>query len=75
MGFEKSVLGESVYRQDINFLPKVQLFREGHKTLCHPPYGFDIYLVNFKTIKRMTQIFVAFSEKLNFSRINFKHLT
>ena len=38
---------------------KVQLFWEGHKNLRHPPYGFDIYLVNVK-------IFVAFSEKLNF---------
>ena len=32
----------------------------------HPPYGFGIYLVNVKTIRRMAQIFVAFSEKLNF---------
>ena len=31
------------------------------------PYGFDIYLVNVKTIRRMAQIFVAFSEKLNFN--------
>ena len=46
---------------------KVQLFWEGHKNLRHPPYGFDIYLVNVKTIRRMTQIFVAFSEKLNFN--------
>ena len=27
---------------------------------------FDIYLVNVKTIRRMAQIFEAFSEKLNF---------
>ena len=39
---------------------KVQLFWEGHKNLRHPPYGFDIYLVNVKTIKRMAQILVAF---------------
>ena len=44
---------------------KVQLFWEGHKNLCHRPYGFDIYLVNVKTMA-MAQIFVAFSEKLNF---------
>ena len=25
------------------------------------PYGFDIYLVNVKTIKQIAQIFVAFS--------------
>ena len=36
---------------------RVQLFWEGHKNLC---------LVNVKTIRRMAQIFVAFSEKLNF---------
>ena len=30
------------------------------------PYGFDIYLVNVKTIRQIAQIFVAFSEKLNF---------
>ena len=48
------------------FLPKVQLFWEGHKNLRHPPYDFDIYLVNVKTIRRIAQIFVAFSEKLNF---------
>ena len=45
---------------------KVQLFWEGHKNLRHPPYRFDIYLVNVKTIRRMAQIFVAFTEKLNF---------
>jgi hypothetical protein len=31
------------------------------------PNGFDIYYVNFKTIRRILHIFVAFSEKLNFS--------
>ena len=30
------------------------------------PYGFDIYLVNVKTMRTIAQIFVAFSEKLNF---------
>ena len=48
------------------FVVKVQLFWEGCKNLRHPPYGFDIYLVNVKTIRRMAQIFVAFLEKLNF---------
>ena len=28
-------------------------------------YGFEIYLVNVKTIRTIVQIFVAFSEKLN----------
>ena len=31
------------------------------------PYGFEIYLVNVKTIRTIMQIFVAFSEKLNFT--------
>ena len=30
------------------------------------PYGFDIYLVHVKTMRTIAQIFVAFSEKLNF---------
>ena len=47
-------------------LIKVQFFWEGHKNLRHPLYGFDIYLVNVKTIRRMAQIFESFSEKLNF---------
>ena len=33
------------------------------------PYGFDIYLVNVKTIRQNAQIFVAFSEKLNFKKL------
>jgi hypothetical protein len=40
--------------------------REGHKNLCNLPHGFDIYLVNLKTIRQITQIFEAFSEMLNF---------
>ena len=30
------------------------------------PYGFEIYLVNVKTIRTIAHIFVIFSEKLNF---------
>ena len=33
------------------------------------PHGFDIYLVNVKTIRTIAHIFVAFSEKLNFTDI------
>ena len=29
------------------------------------PHGFDIYLVNIKTMRKIAPIFVAFSEKLN----------
>ena len=45
---------------------KVQVFWEGHKNLRNLPRGFDIYLVNVKTMRKIVQIFVAFSEKLNF---------
>ena len=46
---------------------KVDLFWEGHKNVRNLPYGFDIYLVNLKTIRQIVHIFVAFSEKLNFT--------
>ena len=47
---------------------KVQLFWEGHKNVRNRPYGFEIYLVNVETMRTIAQIFVAFSEKLNFKR-------
>ena len=47
---------------------KVQLFWEGQKNLRNIPHGFDIYLVNVKTMRKIAQIFVAFSEKLNFTQ-------
>ena len=46
---------------------KVQLFWEGHKNVHNRPDGFDIYLVNVKTIGTIVHIFVVFSEKLNFT--------
>ena len=52
---------------------KVQLFWEGHKNGCNRPYGFEIYLVNVKTLRTIAQIFVAFSEKLNFTTCKYKH--
>ena len=36
--------------------------------MCNHPYGFEIYLVNVKTMRTIAQIFVVFSEKLNFKR-------
>ena len=45
---------------------EVQLFWEGHENVRNCPYGFEIYLVNVKTIRTIVQIFVAFSEKVNF---------
>ena len=43
----------------------VQLFWEGHKNLRDLPHGLDIYLVNVQTMRKIAQIFVAFSEKPN----------
>ena len=48
---------------------KVELFWESHKNVLNRPYGFEIYLVNVKTMRTIAQIFVAFSEKLNFIRL------
>ena len=49
---------------------KVQIFWEGHKNLRNLPRGFDIYLVNVKTMRKIAQIFMAFSEKLNFTYLD-----
>ena len=38
------------------------------------PYGFEIYLVNVKTIRTIAHIFVAFSEKLNFIMARVRYL-
>ena len=64
------------YVSDNIHIGKVQLFWEGYKNLRHPPYGFDVYLINVKTIRRRAQFFVAFSERLNFTyleRCSSKH--
>ena len=45
---------------------KGQLFWEGHKNVRNRPYGFEIYLVNIKTMRTIAQIVVIFSKKLNF---------
>ena len=50
----------------LQYIVKVQLFWEGHKNVRNCFYGFEIYLVNIKTMRTIAQIFVAFSEKLNF---------
>ena len=34
------------------------------------PHGFDNYLVNVKTMRKIAHIFVAFSEKLNFKSLD-----
>ena len=53
---------------------KVQLFWEGYKNVRNRPYGFKIYLVNVQTMRTIAQIFVAFSEKLNFKFVEKKNL-
>ena len=45
---------------------KVQLFWEGHKNVCNRLYGFEIYLVNIKTMRTIAQMFVTFSENTKF---------
>ena len=45
----------------------VQFFLEGHKNVRNSPYDLEIYFVNVKTITTIAHIFVAFSEKLNFT--------
>ena len=49
---------------DLQF--EVHIFSEGHKNVRNCPYGFEIYLLNVKTVRTIAQIFVGFSEKLNF---------
>ena len=55
-----------------NWAFKVQLFLEGHKNLRNLPHALLIYLliVNVQTMRKIVQIFVAFSEKLNFTSNN-----
>ena len=76
--FSKSLKQQQFYKTDLELMltfssfivVKIQLFWERHKNLPHPPYGLDIYLVNIQTIRRMTQICVFFSKKLNFNNSN-----
>ena len=49
------------------YIYKVQLCWEGHKNSRNIPHGFDIYLLNVKTMRTIAQFFVAFSENLNFT--------
>ena len=37
--------------QNLQIVFKVQLFWEDHKNVCNRPYGFEIYLVDVKTMK------------------------
>ena len=58
----------------VNRFDKVQLFWKGHKNVRNGPYGFEIYLVNVKTVRTIAHIFVAFSEKLNFNTYQAKNV-
>ena len=50
----------------INILDKVQLFWEGHKNLRTLPHGFGHLLSRRPNQRKIAQIFVASTEKLNF---------
>jgi hypothetical protein len=52
---------------DLDLQFEVQLFSEGYKNVHNCPYGFEIYLVNVKIMRTIAHLFVAFSEKLNFT--------
>mgnify|MGYP001399959264 CR=1 FL=1 len=43
------------------------------KILPNLPFGLDIYLVNVQTMRKIVQIFAAFSEKLNFTITHSTH--
>ena len=45
---------------------KFSFSNKAKKDLPNLLHGFDIYLVNVKTMKKITQIFVVFSDKLIF---------
>ena len=53
----------SFYMKNID---KVRTFWEAHKIWKNLPHGLYIYLVNDQTMGKIAQIFVCFSESLNF---------
>ena len=59
--------------QDTGFICKVQFFWEGHKDLVQSSSWFWRFLVMSKLRWRLRQIFVAFSEKLNFIGKSFEN--
>ena len=63
----RPVYWAKIYDKNLkNSLSKVQLFWEGYKNLHNLPRDFEVYLVNVKTMRKIAEIFVTFSEKLNF---------
>ena len=63
---ENKIILSEIICPPFQYFHKIQLFWEGHKKFRNLPRGFDFYLVNVKTIRRMAQTFVVFSEKPNF---------
>ena len=59
--------------RSINRFDKVQIFWEENKNLLNLPYGLLSKCQNHKLIRQIAQIFVAFSENLNFMK-SFNHL-
>ena len=66
-------MAEAEGAPDFGSSVKVQLFGEGHQNLCNLPHSLDIYLINVQTMRKIAQIFVAFSEKLSFIRQEWTH--
>ena len=56
-----------IFVEKFKLVSIVQLFWEGHKNLRNLPRAFDINLVNVKTMRKIAQIFVTFSKKLNYN--------
>ena len=48
-------------------LIKFSFSEKATKNVCNLPHGLEIYLVNVQTMRKIAEIFVAFSEKLNFN--------
>ena len=48
------------------YMPPQLKFSFSEKIVRNRTYGFEIYLLNVKTIRTIAHIFVAFLEKLNF---------
>ena len=61
--FHTSIDRKSEHCQSF-YLLKFSFSEKATKIGAFLPHGFDIYIVNVKTMRKIVQIFVAFSEKL-----------
>ena len=51
------------------YLVKFSFTEKATKICAIVLHGFEIYIVNVKTMRMIAQIFVAFSEKQNFTKV------